>query len=621
MGSAVSINTKRDGGNGTRRSAWRALFYRFLRHTGGNTLMIAAAAMIPLTGIVGGAMDMSRLWLTKTRMQHACDAAVLAGRKQMGGGTWSDTSLATANQFFTANFAPGAYGSTGLTTAFSENGGKVSGVIGAVLPMTLMKIMGFDSRALTVTCDAEMRLPNTDVMFVLDTTGSMAEKAVNTDPQSKIQGLRSAVKCFYEILAKLPTDAICAATKPTGGTSGVQIRFGFVPYATNVNVGYLLPTNYVANSWSYQSRKVDSTTSSWGSPIQDYQTAADWDVTCAPPAAPTATTQYFVVKTNEYWFIFITRTYCTYYRQDKVNTVSWYYGQIPQDISGLKNGTYWNTSFTLPIGPNGAAKTINWGGCIEERGTVRGTNFTPVPPDARDLDIDSAPVAGDAKSFWGPALPDLIYTRQGTDVYSPTNWNRTDPIRTSDEYVNSSYYGCPRPARKLSVWSDPTVFDDYVDKLTPEGNTYHDIGILWGARLMSPTGIFKSENATTSQGGDIERHMIFMTDGDTRTRAMDYGAYGIPWFDKRNVGTISKPTDGFDDEVNARFAALCTAVKNKNITLWVISFGDESNTTTENRLQACATSNSYYFKASNSAALQTAFSSIANQISQLRLTK
>lgn len=73
--------------------------------------------------------------------------------------------------------------------------------------------------------------------------------------------------------------------------------------------------------------------------------------------------------------------------------------------------------------------------------------------------------------------------------------------------------------------------------------------------------------------------------------------------------------------MNARFAALCAAVKNKNITLWVISFGNGSNTTTEARLQACATSSSYYFKASNSAALQTAFASIANQISQLRLTK
>lgn len=179
----------------------------------------------------------------------------------------------------------------------------------------------------------------------------------------------------------------------------------------------------------------------------------------------------------------------------------------------------------------------------------------------------------------------------------------------------------PAPCEEIGGLERSELFDDYVDGLTPEGNTYHDIGILWGARLMSPTGIFKSENATTQQGGEIERHMIFMTDGDTATRLNDYGAYGIPWFDKRNVANPGGTTDSYNDEVNARFAALCTAVKNKNITLWVISFGNGSNTTTENRLKVCATSSSYYFKASSSAALQTAFSSIANQISQLRLTK
>lgn len=600
---------------------WLALLCRFLRHTGGNTLMIAAAALIPLTGMIGGALDMSRLWLTKTRMQHACDAAVLAGRKQMGGGTWNAASIAAANQFFTANFATGAYGSTGLTTAFSENGGKVSGAVGAVLPMTLMRVMGYDTKALSVTCDAEMRLPNTDVMFVLDTTGSMASKAISTDTQTKIEGLRNAVKCFYEILAKLSTDAVCAATKPTGGTSGVQIRFGFVPYATNVNVGYLLPTSFVANSWPYQSRTVSSTASTWGSSVQYNKTSSNSDITC--PAAPVATAnrQYSVVKTNTYFLVFITGTTCTYYYQDKINTVTWRYGQITQDISGLKNGTSWNSSFTLPIGANGAAKTINWDGCIEERATVSGTNFTPIPAGAKDLDIDSSPIAGDTTTLWAPALPDIIYTRQSSATTTSTNnWNRS-AVTTTDDYGNSSYYACPQPAKKLATWNDPGDFDDYVNSLMPNGNTYHDIGILWGARLMSPTGIFASENATTPQGGDIERHMIFMTDGDTTTRAMDYGAYGVPWFDKRNVANPTNPTDNFNDEINARFAALCTAVKNKNITLWVISFGDGSNTTTENRLQACATSSTYYFKASSSAALQTAFNSIANQISQLRLTK
>lgn len=612
----MSKRVTSSGSQKSRKAAWLALLGRFLVHTGGNTLMIAAAALIPLIGMVGGAMDMSRLWLTKTRMQHACDAGALAGRKQMGGGTWGTASIAEANEFFTANFPSNAYGSlnpngaTTLAPAFSEAGGKVSGRVEAVLPMTLMRVLGINERSLIVTCDAEMRLPNTDVMFVLDTTGSMASKAVLTDPQTKIEGLRSAVKCFYEILAKLPTDAACTTTKPSGGTAGVQIRFGFVPYATNVNVGFLLPTNYVADSWTYQSRTVTKTVTMGAAVQYDRQSYFGYG-NCPAAQTATASRRYYVTRTTGFF-----STTCTYYYQDGP---TYRYAGIAQNVAGLKNGAAWRTSFTLPIGTNGAAKTLTWDGCIEERQTITGTNFSPIPNGAKDLDIDSAPTPGDTTTLWGPALKDMIYTRRAT-ADTTDDWDSSD-ISTAEEYGNGVYYACPRPAKKLAVWNDPTTFDAYVDSLTPEGNTYHDIGLLWGARLMSPTGIFRAENATTPQGADIERHMIFMTDGDTQTRANDYGAYGVPWFDRRNVANPANSTASFNDEVNARFVALCTAVKNKNISLWVISFGDGSNATTEARLEACATSNSYYFKASNSAALQSAFSSIANQISQLRLTK
>lgn len=616
------MTAKRIGGkSASRRGRLAAFLGWLLRDIGGNTLAIGAAAMIPLIGMMGGALDVSRLYLTKTRMQHACDAAVLAGRRTMGGGTWNAASLAAANQFFNANYPPGAYGSTALTTSFTESGGKVSGAVTATLPMTLMRVLGAGDKPVTVACDADMRLPNTDVMFVLDTTGSMADRAVSTDSQTKIQGLRNAVKCFYEILAKLPTDGFCTSSKPTGGTSGVQIRFGFVPYATNVNVGYLLPTSAIANRWTYQSREIGASGTTWTNPVQYGQSVTvNYNDPCPAPPASTPTRRFTVQRTPNYFLIFLINTTCTYYVSDAVQTVTWNYGEISQNVSGLKNGSTWNTGFTLPIGAGGSQATIEWRGCIEERRpTVSGTSFSPVPTGATDLNIDAVPNPADPGTQWGPALPDLIFTRRAVEN-NTSNWNR-DAVSTTENYGNGSYFACPQAARRLQTWDNPSTFGSYVDSLTPEGNTYHDIGILWGARLMSPTGIFAADNAKTASGGDIERHMIFMTDGDTVTRASDYTAYGVPWFDRRNVANPSSPTASFNDEVNARFEALCTAVKNKNITLWVISFGNGSNADTESRLQRCASSGTYYFKAADSAALQTAFNSIATQISQLRLTK
>ncbi len=69
---------------------------------------------------------------------------------------------------------------------------------------------------------------------------------------------------------------------------------------------------------------------------------------------------------------------------------------------------------------------------------------------------------------------------------------------------------------------------------------------------------------------------------------------------------------------------MCNQIKNmtpRGITLWVVSFGDGTNTTTKNRLQSCATANTYYFHAADSSQLQQTFKEIADDISQLRLTR
>ncbi len=69
----------------------RAFLGGLLRDARGNALAIMAAALIPLAGMVGGGVDIARMYIVKTRLQHACDAGALAGRKAMGGGAWAQT--------------------------------------------------------------------------------------------------------------------------------------------------------------------------------------------------------------------------------------------------------------------------------------------------------------------------------------------------------------------------------------------------------------------------------------------------------------------------------------------------------------------------------------------------
>jgi len=642
---------------------------RLRRNQAGNTLAIVAAAIIPLMGLIGGGIDMSRLYLTKARLQQACDAGALAGRKQMASGAWNASSNkadAVAKQLFDANFKSGSYGTDPSTRSFSENSGKVTGNASAPVPMTIMRIFGAQARTVAVTCDAEMRIPNTDVMFVLDTTGSMGDTNPG-DSDTKMNGLKKAVKCFYEALVKVDTTADCGSVPTGGNSSGVQLRFGFVPYNVNVNVGKLLNNDWIADEWTYQSRVPQYTTqivSGTPSVISSTQVATSGPLTSSStinsvnscngrvPESGTSWngSEYGTTNSRNYtdgdsrvyeWTVrqdgrrntysgsysssnrrcTITNTYVEIYESRTYRRIDtpqqffdeWIYQQKKWDVRGLKaGGKNWNANITLPVGSNGTNASISWDGCIEERGTSPANSYDPIPSGAKDLDIDLMPSTGDVTTQWGPMLPNAVWGRY------TTNWlgqktNQLGERSTSDNLGNNHNYYCPTEARKLQGWPTSSAFESYVNALNPDGNTYHDIGLLWGARLMSPTGLFGSENAFTSAGGQIERHLIFMTDGDTVTSTNDYSAYGVAWWDRRTTSNTSQ----FTNQVNQRFTGLCEEIKRRRITLWVISFG--TTVTSIDRLRACA-SQGRFFEAKSSQTLIDQFKAIASEISQLRLT-
>ncbi len=683
------------------------------RNQAGNTLAIVAAAIIPLLGLVGGGIDMSRLYLTKARLQQACDAGSLAGRKQMGSGSWSasnNKAEKVAKELFDANFGTNPYGTSNTSYSFSESSGKVTGTASVVVPMTIMKVFGQNSKTINVTCDAEMRIPNTDVMFVLDTTGSM-DDIISGDTIKKIDGLKKAVKCFYEALAKVDIDNVDCGSTPSGGNSStVQLRFGFVPYAVNVNVGKLLKNEWMADSANYQTRvpqfttqnvqngyNDDGTPSLYGTPTTSNNQYGSWQTygstysgitqsscagkvpadTSSPSSAEgsaynqtswtsgssqviqwytdqnysgykytyswsrtggrNSTTGNCTVQ-SQTWTYKLTRTYrktnSPHYEAQSVFS-GWKYKQAPLNVSSLKaGGSNWNSSVTLPIGANGTDASVAWNGCIEERKTWQNTDgdpsndYDPIPASAWDMDIDMVPTT-DADTRWKPMLPDAVWGRVDSSLNKTqsevtitgtwySSWWTTYGINDMPRNRDDPAY-CPRPARKLTIYktsSEVTDFKNYVDALTPDGNTYHDIGLIWGARLMSPTGLFASENAFTPNGGTIERHMIFMTDGASVASNTNYTAYGVPWWDRRQA--TSTDNGVLKSTIDARLTALCSAIKNKNITLWVIYYG-AAGSDDYNRLNACASSGRFY-NATNSTQLIDKFKAIASEISQLRLT-
>lgn len=628
---------------------------RLLTDTRANTLAVGAAAILPLIGVIGGGVDASRLYLTKARLQQACDSATLAARKTLGGNTIAEGEIPdnirdVADDFFENNFVDGMYGSENAEFELTAgNATRMDGVATVAVPTTMMGIFGFEEVDLNVECSAELNLPNLDIMLVLDVSGSMANWSGG---MTRMQGLQNAVFAFYdEIMGAAPEDA--------------QVRIGMVPYNSAVNVGGVLTAanpDWIADSHTYQSREpifrldsnddgvelgdvISSTTATellprdpaWlGSTNQaDYRWSrydTDQRDFCRYDYGSS-----FMVG-GERWVIWNRTWRATHWGSSFPNSqraacraqvrrevlagpddvrpptyrqVFDYYRYRPMvfDTSEFKLG---NTVST-PTGEAGAGVNSTWNGCIEERApTIPTLGTTPVDG-ALDLDIDLIPDPADPDTQWKAQWPQITYPRSG-----PATEDTTSNRGIED-------WNCPAfPARRLQEYplsgSDRNAeFEAFVNSLAPGGGTIHDSGMLWGARLLSPTGLFEADNNDAPNGAPISRHIIFMTDGRMEPPPWTYNTFGNYNMDGRFFGYDGGGWTTLELEPyhNARLAAICDDVKNKNITVWTITFGLAQN----NFTRGCASGENRAFEAANSAALVNAFRLIAVSIAELRLVQ
>jgi len=622
---------------------------RFLGDQRGNTIAIAAASMLPIMALIGGGVDIARGYMARTQLQSACDAGVLAGRRAMSvSGDYGDDERAKARRMFDFNFNPATVDAsdTEFETVDTE-AGEVTGTASTVMPTVIMTIFGKETISLNVECMAELQIANADVMFVLDTTGSMAG--------SRIAGLRDAVRDFHKTMN--------AAVKE----EGTRIRYGFVPYSMTVNAYELilngdLPTSYFNDTASYQSREALFNTvyhqptvtaqptinQTYGSAISQSEctnygnnrypsNGANPESSGSAPGNINTYTYNWVswVKTGtrgnganrvDIGTCVRRRTHTLTTHTTKYRFTRWRYKKLNLDVSAvlglggvpigvditnaIADQAGWYDSLTLAKNngvtlQNVGTANYSWGGCIEERDTVNGNSWSPVPDGAYDLDIDLEPDSPATR--WRPYFGPLVFDR-GSHAAQETTTNRA-----------SEPENCPAPMmlfRDVELSDDvedvPDWLESYLTGLVARGNTYHDIGIIWGGRLASSRGIF-ADNVNEGDNRSISRHMIFMTDGAMEPNITGYNAYGLEWLDNR-IAPQNASLATVTARHNARFLAACEQVKAQGVTLWVIAFG----TTLTTNLRNCASDGRAY-TSTNTEQLRNTFKFIASQVADLRL--
>ena len=617
----------------------RSFMSRLARDKAGNTLAIMAAFTVPLIILAGSGLDIARQYMVRTRLQQACDAGVLAGRKYMTAtsGTALDASgnnaATQAQAFFRNNMQSGWMGSSAVAfspTRTSDN--QVTATATATVPMTITRIFNTSSMVVNVACTARFDIGDTDVMFVLDTTGSMADATSGctssgsvsyTKPDgttgyknvecanSKISGLRSAVLSFYDTLT-------------ANSSAATHIRYGFVTYTSTVNAGYALPSNYLVDSWHYQSRQVIGDANNGSSTNSTLNASSSPAVTsssaCAAQAGRTPATGYTTSGTATVKTTSWSSPNCTVTSQPvKPN---WRYISTTYDTSQYKTGASVDDPSKI------TAATSKWQGCIEERDTTISSSFNQ---DSLPYDLDPDLVPTNDATKWRPMWPDVEYFRGNNTTSVDYSGNGSSPYGDStntgatNDYTNfgmsgnmsSGYISCGKPVQRLAQLTRTQVsnFVNATD-FVAIGGTYHDTGMIWGLRLISPTGIFASDTAAWPGNNPPQRYIVFMTDGLMAPNESIYGMYGMERYDARVTGTTGTSNSNLTAYHNARFNAECDAAKARGITIYVIGFGQTLST----QLTNCASPGDAYY-ASDNAALSAAFNSIALDVAALRLSQ
>jgi Flp pilus assembly protein TadG len=454
--------------------------------------------------MMGSGLDMSRAYMAKLRLQQACDAGSLAGRRVMQADTVDTTVINEAKKFFNFNFPQGTFQTATFTPSVTSGGtGIVRVQASTTIPTSIMKIFGYSTLPLSVDCKAEQHFINTDVMLVLDTTGSMADPVGGI---SKIVSLRAAVLALYDQLAPIQTKLEAA---------GMRLRYGIVPYSITVHTGnlvYALDNSYIQTTWNYQ-----------------------------------------------------------------------------QCISNCVSGT--KVYGPNPVAHTAAWMTGTWGGCIEERSTDNTINTSAdlsVPATAYDIQIDTLPT--NAATRWGP-------------------YDTTAEQREAAGDVNAAV--CPAQAKRLQAWTRANL-STYLNTLFAQGYTYHDIGMVWGARLLSPDGIFSADNPNTYNGMSVNRFLIFMTDGDPVAASTAYTAWGVEQYDRRVANGNGQELERHVQRMNI----VCNSLKAKGVSIWVVGFDNSID-----YVDGCASNPNQAAVASDQAALIAKFTEIGQNIGALRLSQ
>ncbi len=133
------------------RWAWK----RILKENRGSIAVVAAAAVIGITGIAALAVDVGALYLNRFEAANAADAAALAGAQELPGRP--EEALAVAGNYASMNKRADAAAKDTIDPVLSKNNTAITVTVTRNVPLFFAKIWGLNFSTVQASATAEVQ--------------------------------------------------------------------------------------------------------------------------------------------------------------------------------------------------------------------------------------------------------------------------------------------------------------------------------------------------------------------------------------------------------------------------------------------------------------------------------
>ena len=530
----------------------------FRKAEDGSLTLLALLLVVMMIMMGGLAVDIMRYEATRTTLQNTLDRATLASASLSQ--TLDPESV--VNDYF-AKAGMTSY-LKDVTVTEGLNFRNVSADASADTKPYFLHMMGIEDLDANGHSMAEQRINNVEIMLVLDVSGSMASN-------SRLTNLKTAAKEFVNTVLSSDPEK--------------RISIGIVPFNGQVN----LPSNLLAkynvtdNPGITNSTCLDLPASTYSAPGISTTTALPMTTYSDSYSTTSQSTSYVTPTDSSNGAMSVANVWCPAYAGNQVSLPN-------QTIATLKT----KIDALTAIGATSINAGMKWGLALLDPG-ARNMYTSLITAGAMPTTLSGRPFEYDDKE----AMKVIVLMTDGENF--------------AEERINSPYKSGLAPIYKSNSDSNYSVYHSTVSGSNkywvPHLGTWQ--AVPWSNSKNNGTYVQQTWQQVWSTSRVAYVAWQFYARALGGSSSSSRTTYYNTWMANFRTQTATTTMD-------TQLQAACNQAKSKDVIVYGIAF--EASTNGQTQIKNCATSAGHYFNATG-LQITSAFRSIANNISQLRLTQ